>query len=67
MRFNPYILNGFDADYLINVDAEQLVVIIFHSQPQGADISGGAAHCDDIHRTVLKFHRTYLPDYLVLL
>ena len=57
MCFYTHILNGFDTDYLFNIDAQQLVMFVFHSQPQRANISGGTAHGNHIHRTYILFHR----------
>ena len=61
MGLDAHILDLFDTDDLVNIDAQQLVVLILHPQPQGTDLAGGAVHGDHIHRFVLLFHRFFLP------
>ena len=62
VRFDANILDLFNTDNLIDIDPKELVMIIFHAQPQGTDISAGTAHGNYIHRTVILHQK--LPPFI---
>ena len=56
MCFDPYILDRFAADDLINIHAKQLMLLILHPKPQGSDIAVGTAYADHIHWANILLH-----------
>jgi hypothetical protein len=59
LRLNAHKLNGFHADNLINIDAQNAMVPILHSQPQGADLPGSAADRYHVYGTNFLLHRDH--------
>ena len=49
LSFNTNELNRAYADNLINIYPEQLMLSVFHTQPQGPDIAIGAAYGNYIY------------------
>ena len=58
--FYSHILNGFAADYLVNIHTQQLMFFILHAKPQGSDITIGAAYADHVNGTAFLFHSAHI-------
>ena len=54
--FNAHILDLLDAENLLDVDPEQLVLFILQPKPQRPDFPGSTAHGYHIHRDYLLLH-----------
>ena len=63
VRLDTHILHFLDADDLIDVDTEQLMLPVLQAQPQRADIPTSAAHRDHVHRTHFRLH-IFTPRFL---
>ena len=61
LGLDAHILHLLDADDLVNVDAQQLVLLVLHPQPQRTDIAAGRADRDHIYGTLVAFHAGSLP------
>ena len=50
MGFDAYILDEPGTDHFVDINTQKLMGFIFHTKPQGSDISIGTADGDHIHR-----------------
>ena len=65
LGLNSHISNFLAADNFLNVDPQQLVFPILHSQAQRTDLPPGAAHRDDVYRT--QFHSPHPRLFLFII
>ena len=56
MGLDAHVLDLLDADDLLDVDAQKLVLLVLQPQPQGTDVAVGAAYGYHVYRPVLHLH-----------
>ena len=54
--FNAHILHLTNIHNFLDIHPHELMRLIFHPQPQGADFSRRAAHGDHVHRAHILLH-----------
>ena len=64
MCFNSHILNFLAADYFFNVDTQQLMVFIFHSQAQEITSTGCMPSPTSMH-LLLFYYSTFVRIFQV--